>query len=87
MADIPTDLEARIAALEMLVIFQFASQHMQTSDPASAIHRLRTLLLDRADPHPTDADEQRRKAALAAMHQILRRIADLQEKLPRRLVD
>ena len=81
------DMEVRLSVLEILIAFQFASEHMQTSDPAGAIHRLRALLLGRIDEHAGVKSEQRKTAILAAMDRAVLRITDLQEKLPRRLVD
>ncbi|HEX4301604.1 MAG TPA: hypothetical protein VHZ78_02340 [Rhizomicrobium sp.] len=78
-----SEIEVRLTVLEALVTFQFAAQHMQTSDPAAAVARLRSLLLDGA---VGSADE--RKAAVAdALERTVQRILDLQEQLPRRLVD
>jgi hypothetical protein len=76
-------LEVRVRVLETLVAFQFAAQHMQTSDPAAAVRRLRDLLVDRArEDDPASAEQVR--AALTAS---LERIESLQAELPRRLVD
>jgi hypothetical protein len=77
-------LEVRVRVLETLVAFQFAAQHMQTPDPAAAVRRLRSLLIERARETLPELD-----AALvqSEFEQTLDRILDLQEQLPRRLVD
>jgi hypothetical protein len=80
-------LEARIWALETLVAFLFAAQHMQTPDPAAAVARLRALLLGRTDIPGAPADAAGRDAALAQLERSVARITALQESLPRRLVD
>ena len=76
------EIEVRLSALEILMAFQFAAQHMQTSDPAGAIHRLRSLLLEREG-----ASGERQAAISTALERVVQRIVDLQERLPRRLVD
>ena len=76
------DIEARLSVVEILLAFQFAPQHMQTSDPSAARRRLKSLLLDRTDPPGGD-----RAAVSAAMERAVQRIIELQESLPRRLVD
>ncbi len=80
------EIEVRLAVLETLMDFQFASQHMQTSDPAAAVGRLRSLLLERMPRAAPDSDVQR-VAITAAMERAIQRIVDLQNGLPRRLVD
>jgi hypothetical protein len=80
-------LEARIWALETLVAFLFAAQHMQTPDPAAAVARLRAMLLDRGDISGAPADRASREAALAELERSVGRITELQENLPKRLVD
>jgi hypothetical protein len=79
-------IEVRLSVLEMLVAFQFAAQHMQTSDPAGAIRRLRSLLLERMEAGAS-AGDGRQDAISAAMERAIQRIDDLQGQLPRRLVD
>jgi hypothetical protein len=80
------DIEVRLAVLETLMDFQFASQHMQTSEPAAAINRLRSLLLERVAAALPDGEAPRADVT-AALERAIQRIADLQEQLPRRLVD
>jgi hypothetical protein len=83
MDDEQAALEVRVRVLETLVAFQFAAQHMQTSDPAAAVRRLRDMLVDRArDEDPGSAAQVR-----AALEASLERIQSLQNELPRRLVD
>jgi hypothetical protein len=83
MDDEQAALEVRVRVLETLVAFQFAAQHMQTSDPAAAVRRLRDMLVDRArDEDPGSEAEVR-----AALEASLERIQSLQDELPRRLVD
>ena len=81
-------IEVRLWALETLVAFQFAAQHLQTSDPTAAIKRLQTLLIERAhEPSFNAADAAHLKAASAELEKSVERILALQEQLPRRLVD
>ncbi|MDH7971462.1 hypothetical protein QH494_04650 [Sphingomonas sp. AR_OL41] len=78
------DLEARLAALEMLVSFLFASQHMQTADPAAALKRLRADLIENRDTpvatHPSSAFS-------ATLDRVVAGIVEIQDILPKRLVD
>ncbi len=83
----PPSLEARIWALETLVAFLFAAQHLQTPDPAAAVARLRTFLIDRPDIPGAPAGADARDAALAELERSVNRIVELQDRLPRRLVD
>lgn len=87
MDEMLADIEVRLSVLEVLLAFHFASQHMQSADPAAAIHRLKSLLLDRLDEHAGMESASRRAAVVAAMDAAVKRIADMQERLPRRLVD
>ncbi len=82
-----SSMEARIWALETLVAFLFAAQHMQTPDPAAAVARLRAQLIERAGDEVLPGDHIRREAALAELDRAVGRILGLQERLPRRLVD
>ena len=77
-------LEVRVRVLEMLVAFQFAAQHMQTPDPAAAVRRLRALLIERASDTLPDLDAG---LVQTEFEQALARIVELQDQLPRRLVD
>ena len=81
MTDDPSDIEARLAALELLVALLFAAQHMQTPDPAAALKRLRSVLPGQDAPGVADA------ALAAATDRIVGRIEALQDLLPKRLVD
>lgn len=81
-------IKIRLQALETLVAFQFAAQHMQTADPAAAIARLRELLVDRAAEIPMPGlDPSLADRARTELRQAVERILDLQAQLPRRLVD
>ncbi len=81
-------IKIRLQALETLVAFQFAAQHMQTPDPAAAIGRLRELLVDRAAEIPMPGlDPSLADRARTELQQTLDRILALQAQLPRRLVD
>jgi hypothetical protein len=80
-------LEARVWALEMLVAFLFAAQHMQTPDPAAAVQRLKDMLIDRAGEHDLPEGEALRAAVLAELERAVGRAEVLQGMLPRRLVD
>ncbi|HUJ02434.1 MAG TPA: hypothetical protein VLW75_02270 [Rhizomicrobium sp.] len=78
------ELELRITVLETLVAFGFAAQHMQTADPADAMRRLRALLVERI---ARATGEGRQREIAAELERVIKRIADLQTQLPRRLVD
>jgi hypothetical protein len=83
-----SQIEVRLWALETLVAFQFAAQHLQSSDPAAAIKRLQTLLIERAHESSFNAaDADHLKAASAELEKSVERILAIQEQLPRRLVD
>lgn len=83
MDDELSAIEVRLSVLEVLVNFLFAAQHMQTADPAAAVARLRTQLLDRAI-----GTEGERKAEISqALERTVQRILELQDQLPRRLID
>jgi hypothetical protein len=86
MDDELSGIEARLRVLETLVAFQFAAQHMQTSDPAAAVRRLRELLVDNAR-EGSEADPELAPRVRAELQAALDRIQSLQEQLPRRLVD
>jgi hypothetical protein len=77
-------LAVRVRVLETLVAFQFAAQHMQTPDPAAAVRRLRAQLIERARETLPDLDAD---LVAAEFEAALGRILELQEQLPKRLVD
>jgi hypothetical protein len=84
MTDTP-DIEARLAAMETMIAFLFASQHMLTADPAAALERLRQMIVaGKLTPPDTDPSPE---AYAAATSRIVDRIVALQRDLPRRLVD
>lgn len=85
MSEESGDLETRLAALEFLVAYLFASQHLQTADPAAALDRLQMLLRNSEDgetparwPEPT---------VRIATERLLELMATIQETIPKRLVD
>lgn len=79
------EIEVRLAALELLVAFLFAAQHTHTPDPDAALRQLHALLLD-PDSAVRPADVSTATIETAANH-VLRLVVDLQERLPKRLVD
>lgn len=79
------DIEARLAALELLVAFLFAAQHTHTPDPEEALRQLHALLVD-PDSSVRPADVSPATVRAAANH-VLRLVLDLQERLPKRLID
>ena len=85
MADEELSINVRLQALEILVAFLFAAQHMQTTDPAAAVSRLRSMLLEQFADRSSDAKD--RNAVLAALEREVQHIQALQAKLPIRLVD
>ncbi len=88
MAEEPASVPVKLWVLETLVAFQFAIQHMQTSDPAASIRLLRTHLIDKAREFGLPGLAPRdHAAALAELERSLDRIAMLQASIPRRLVD
>jgi hypothetical protein len=78
-------LERRVKVLETLLAFQFAAQHMQTSDPAAAIRGLRSLLVSPDATLPAGAADDPELAA--EFERVVGLVESLQHTLPRRLVD
>ena len=81
-----TPFEVRLWALETILAFVVASQHMQSLDPEESLERLRTLVL-LGDWPLIELPEEVREAALAELVRVAERIQTIQAELPRRLVD
>lgn len=76
-------IEARLDALEKVVCFLVAAQHMQSPDPDAAVARLRQIL---ATDEDTNRDAPNGSVEVAE-RRLLDIIGALQAALPRRLVD
>ncbi|HVR91410.1 MAG TPA: hypothetical protein VHG29_10000 [Novosphingobium sp.] len=79
-------LEIRLWALETILAFVIASQHLQNSDPGAALERLHMLVLEGEWPL-TEVPENAREAALDELARVAARVRAIQVELPRRLVD
>jgi hypothetical protein len=78
------EMVARIAALEEAVALLVASQHAINPDPSAAPQRFDQLAEGLIEPEPASPPDDLVKAA---MMRLQRRIRQLQDALPPRLVD
>jgi len=78
------EILARLAALEEAVALLIASQHALNPDPAAAPQRFSQLAEGTIAPDPAPPSDDLVKAAMTRLE---RRVRQLQDALPPRLVD
>ena len=81
-----TPLDIRLWALETILAYVVASQHMQDTAPKAALERLSALVIA-GQWSLADLPDSLREAALAELARVAERIHAIQSELPPRLVD
>lgn len=80
MSDELKEIELRLACLEEMVALLFASEHLLSADPKASLRRLETYL-------GASGDDEQTPGRAEVVRKIIGQVEELQERLPKKLVD